>query len=94
MLKLKTSTILSIACAALSLAGVDSNPYTISDERIRKLDISPVLGRGYSIMTNSYQSTCLSVEATTTPSYNYDCKFSAFNVVPNAIILWLNYVEY
>ena len=81
MLKLKASIILSIACAAINLAGVNSSPYIISDDRVRSLDITPSLGRGYSIMTDSYHSTCLSVEAVTTPSYNYDCEFSAFNVV-------------
>ena len=54
---------------------VHCSPYVISDDRVRSLDITPVLGRGYSIMTNSYQSTCLEVTNTTIPSYNYDCKF-------------------
>jgi len=48
----------------------------ISDDRVRSLDIAPVLGRGYSIGTNSFQSTCLIVDETTTPSYNYDYKFT------------------
>ena len=47
----------------------------ISDDRVRSLDIAPVLGRGYSIGTNSFQSTCLIVDETTTPSYNYECKY-------------------
>ena len=51
-----------------------SSPYIIADDRIRNLNVSPVLGRGYSIMTNSFQSTCLMVDETTVPSYNYDCK--------------------
>ena len=42
---------------AIALPGVKSSPYIISDDRVRSLDISPVLGRGYSIMTNIYQST-------------------------------------
>ena len=54
---------------------VESSPYIISDDRVRNLDITPTLGRGYSIMTNSYQSTCLVVDETTIPTYNYDCKF-------------------
>ena len=58
----------------LALPGVQGSPYIISDDRVRSLDISPVLGRGYSIMTNSFQSTCLLVDETTIPSYNYDCK--------------------
>ena len=69
------SIVATLGLAALSLPSTDSSPYTISDDRIRSLDISPVLGRGYSIMTNTYQSTCLLVDQTTTPSYNYDCKY-------------------
>lgn len=69
---------LTSVCALVALVsflpGTSSNPYVISDDRVRSLDITPVLGRGYSIMTNSYQSTCLMVDETTTPSYNYDCK--------------------
>ena len=51
-----------------------SSPFVIADDRVRSLDISPVLGRGYSIMTNSFQSSCLIVDQTTVPSFNYDCK--------------------
>lgn len=63
---------------AFSLPGTQSNPYTVSDDRIRSLDITPVLGRGYSIMTNSFQSTCLNVDQTTVPSYNYHYDFYDF----------------
>ena len=63
-----------VLLAAFALPGVKSSPYIIADDRVRSLDISPVLGRGYSIMTNSFQSTCLMVDETTIPSYNYDCK--------------------
>ena len=55
--------------------GTEGNPYVISDNRVKNLDITPVLGRGYSIMTNSFQSTCLMVDEVTTPSFNYDCEF-------------------
>lgn len=65
--------------AAIFLPNVGgSSPFIISDDRVRSLDISPVLGRGYSIMTNSYQSTCLIVEQTTVPSFNYDYFFTDF----------------
>lgn len=65
-----------IGLVTLFLPGTQSSSsiYSISDERVRSLDITPVLGRGYSIMTNQYHSTCLVVEETTVPSYNYDCK--------------------
>jgi hypothetical protein len=56
-----------------------SSPYVISDDRVRSVDITPVLGRGYSIMTNSFQSTCLMVDQTTVPSYNYEYSFYEFS---------------
>lgn len=68
----------TIGLVALSLPEAVSSPYTISDDRVRSLDITPVLGRGYSIMTNMFHSTCLSVEDVTQPSYNYDYQLSNF----------------
>jgi hypothetical protein len=70
----KTKTMYSLVLLTIALARIEASLYTISDERIRSLDITPVLGRGYSIMTNTYQSTCLMVDETTVPSYNYQCK--------------------
>ena len=54
---------------------------TISDDRIRSSDISPVLGRGYSIGTNTLQSTCLTVNEVTSPSYKYDYIFTDMSKV-------------
>ena len=73
-----------IAAMALDLPiRTAGNPYVISDERVRNLDVTPVLGRGYSIMTNSFQSTCLQVEDITVPSFNYDCKcYEKASLVP------------
>lgn len=65
---------LPTALIALSLSAVQGSIFTISDDRIRNMDITPVLGRGYSIMTNQFHSTCLMVDETTVPSYNYDCE--------------------
>ena len=73
-----------IGLVAFYLPVAFGSPYMLSDDRIRQLDITPVLGRGYSIMTNNYLSTCLDHNETTVPSYNYDCKFvvkSIFNVI-------------
>jgi hypothetical protein len=70
---LLAATIGLIAC---HLPGTEGSPYIISDDRVRSLDVTPVLGRGYSIGTNSFQSTCLMVDGTTVPSYNYDYYFT------------------
>lgn len=61
---------------AIYLPAVLAAPTMLSDDRVRNLDITPVLGRGYSIMTNSFLSTCLDHNETSVPSYNYDCKCS------------------
>ena len=65
----------TIIVTAILFLETDGAAMVISDDRVRSLDIDPVLGRGYSIGTNSYQSTCLIVDETTTPSYNYECKY-------------------
>ena len=69
-----------VALFAALLPGALASIYTISDERIRDIDITPVLGRGYSIMTNSYQSTCLMVDQVTVPSFNYNCECILFDM--------------
>ena len=72
---MKLKALVSATLIAISyISGAVGNPYVISDDRVRSMDITPVLGRGYSIMTNSFQSTCLEVDEITVPSYNYGCK--------------------
>ena len=66
---------ISIGLITYFLPGLESAPITISDDRVRNLDVTPVLGRGYSIQTDSFLSTCLDVSDVSIPSYNYDCKF-------------------
>ena len=63
----------TIIATAVLFPETDGAAMVISDDRVRSLDIAPVLGRGYSIGTNSFQSTCLIVDEATTPSYNYEC---------------------
>ena len=83
------SVVVIIAAVAtyFNLQVAEGGPYTISDERVRSLDITPVLGRGYSIGTNSFQSTCLMVDEVTSPSYNYDCKFYLLLLIVRFILL-------
>ena len=72
----RIAAVLSLIIAISYVPRTNSEPsiYSISDERIRNLDTTPALGRGYSIMTNTFQSTCIMVQETTVPSYTYDCK--------------------
>ena len=74
----------SFLVSALVLPLTQAGPYVISDDRVRSLDVTPTLGRGYSVMTNSFQSTCILVEETTIPSFNYDCK--SFDIVNLSIL--------
>ena len=56
----------------LLLAAVDAAPNVIADYRIRNPDITPALGRGYSLTSYDVLSTCLAFEEKTEPTYNYD----------------------
>ncbi len=69
-----SSLALPIALVAVTLQSVTSNQNVIADERIRSLAVTPALGRGYSIMTNNFYSTCLMVDEVTEPQYDYDCE--------------------
>ncbi len=52
-----------------------SMPSQIGSDAIKQMDGVPVLGRGYSITTNSFQASCIDVEKTETKeSYNFDCE--------------------
>lgn len=63
-----------IGLVSLILPCINSAPYLLEDDRIRNLNVTPVLGRGYTVMTNNFLSTCLDGAESTIPSYNYDCK--------------------
>ncbi|MCP4294719.1 MAG: hypothetical protein GY786_03850 [Proteobacteria bacterium] len=53
-----------------------SGPIVIRDSRIKDTGYTPVLGRGYSLGTNTFQSTCLEDVIVTEPSYDL---FYTFN---------------
>ena len=76
MVYFKNLTVVAfVASVALSLLpGAQSATYILSDDRVRSLDFTPALGRGYSLSTNTFQSTCLDIDVTSVPSYNYDCE--------------------
>jgi len=69
----------TVTVFAFYLLAIDGAPFTISDDRIRTLDSTPLLGRGYSVGTNSFQSTCLVIDEVHSPSYNYDYQFTDFS---------------
>jgi hypothetical protein len=66
-----TIVALLLATAAPALAG----PTIIRDDMLKDTAITPALGRGYSIATNTYQSLCLVDVVGTEPSYNFAYDF-------------------
>lgn len=75
-----TNRTLSHCFAATALAAVvastaHAGPTLIRDNRIQDLSTTPVLGRGYSLSTNTFQSACLKDVVTTEPSYDFQYTF-------------------
>src|SRR5262245_28068325 len=52
-----------------------AGPTVIGDEILRDTRVTPALGRGYSLATNTFGGTCLATVHRTTPSYNFDFRF-------------------
>jgi hypothetical protein len=64
--------------AILIISGIAySGPTVIQDNRITNIATTPVLGRGYSISTNTFQSTCLTGIKITEPSYDFTYTFDS-----------------
>jgi len=57
-----------------------AGPTVITDNRVVDLATTPVLGRGYSIATNTYQSTCLKNIELTEPSYDFTYLFNSIEI--------------
>jgi len=80
MIHFRSSILLAtVIVFAFYLPAIDGAPFTVSDDRIRNLDSTPLLGRGYSVGTNTFQSTCLMIDEVHSPSYNYDYQFTDFS---------------
>ncbi len=78
---------LTSLCPAL-LAG----PTIIRDARITDLALTPTLGRGYTIVTNTFQSKCLANIVLTDPSYDFQYKFESLDVTnPTQLAVAANY---
>lgn len=61
----------------LNAAFLQAGPVVIEDNRVADLAATPVLGRGYTISTNTYQSTCLADVKITEPSYDFTYFFKS-----------------
>ncbi len=71
----KAFRIVLILLAALLYTAVLAGPTIIRDKRISDLAMTPTLGRGYTIVTNTFQSKCLDNIVITDPSYDFTYKF-------------------
>jgi len=67
------------AVMLILLAGVDlfAGPTIIRDKRIQDLALTPTLGRGYTIVTNTFQSKCMDNVVVTDPTYDFQYKFES-----------------
>lgn len=72
--------ILIIAIMILAEVSLNSGPVVIEDNRVTDLSSTPVLGRGYTISTNTYQSTCLKDVKITEPSYDFTYFFKSIEM--------------
>lgn len=54
-----------------------AGPTVIKDNRVTDTATTPVLGRGYSLGTNTYQSTCMKEVVITEPSYDMEYTFES-----------------
>ena len=56
-------------------SGLYAGPTIVRDSRAQDTGTTPVLGRGYSISTNTFQSACLAEVVITEPSYDFQYRF-------------------
>ena len=56
-----------------------AGPTIIRDTRITDLALTPTLGRGYTIVTNTFQSKCMANVVLTDPSYDFQYKFESID---------------
>lgn len=76
-MKPKFSSPLLFICFFILLSAVElaAGPVIIRDNRITDIGTTPVLGRGYTMSTNTFQSICLKDVKLTEPSYDFNYTF-------------------
>jgi hypothetical protein len=67
--------ILVFAAAFFAAPPAMAGPTVLRDDVLRDLAITPVIGRGYSLATNTYQSICFGTVVKTKPSYDFQFVF-------------------
>jgi len=72
----RVATFFALAASTFVTGGAaHAGPTVLRDDQLRDLAVTPVLGRGYSLATNTFQSTCLTDIVKTKPSYDFHYKF-------------------
>jgi hypothetical protein len=71
----RTIALCATFVAGLAALPAQAGPTLIRDSRVQDLSTTPVLGRGYSLSTNTFQSACLRDVITTEPSYDFQYVF-------------------
>lgn len=77
LLKKINYLLLSFTVIIVFYSFIYAGPTIINDNRIFDLSTTPVLGRGYSLATNTFQSTCMKSINITEPSYDFDYTFES-----------------
>jgi hypothetical protein len=57
------------------VSDLSAGPVIIRDNRVTDIGTTPVLGRGYTMSTNTFQSICLKDVKLTEPSYDFTYRF-------------------
>jgi hypothetical protein len=70
-------TAAAVASVLALMPAASAGPTVLRDDQLKDLAVTPVLGRGYSLATNTFQSTCLTDIVRTKPSYNFYYKFES-----------------
>ncbi len=64
-----------ISTSIFLISTLQAGPRVIKDNRFKERGMTPVVGRGYSMATNTLQSTCFSKIKLTRPSYDFQYQF-------------------
>ncbi len=70
-------SLISVFLITVIAASVFAGPTIIRDKRITDIAMTPTLGRGYTIVTNTFQSKCLDDIVVTDPSYDFTYVFES-----------------
>ncbi|MCP4129718.1 MAG: hypothetical protein GY754_01760 [bacterium] len=84
----KQGSLICILLLMILMIGVSiiAGPTIIRDARIKDIALTPALGRGYTISTNTFQSQCMKDIVTTEPSYDFRYEFEAVEENSSSVV--------